>query len=349
MDNSLNKLNIIKGRMAGQSFKLKDNITYIGRGVENDIQIKDKTISRRHAKIISKDDDFYIEDLWSHNGTWIDGNRIKTNEVIKLRAGVSFTIGNTLLRIETPFSKNISNRKKHIKSDTWQVIDDKKHIRDIINNLIANEEPINVRIKGDDMVFASKFIKIDNECLFSTLREHPNLIIEKLIPERGNRIIQSVTEADVDFLFKNHIWQCSLEYQGISSLYTHIGHIVRLPEYIEVKENRSNPRSIYEIMGFVAAEFTLNKGPNKDKTYNLDVLNCSKNGLGLLITKKDFELTKLLKKNYRIPDITFFSEEAMIKVDGTVKHITKIKDGENKGSYLLGLESSAIINSCKST
>ena len=44
-------------------------------------------------------------------------------------------------------------------------------------------------------------------------------------------------------------------------------------------------------MGFVAAEFSLKKGAKKDKIYNLDVFDCSKNGLGLLITKKDIELS----------------------------------------------------------
>jgi hypothetical protein len=33
----------------------------------------------------------------------------------------------------------------------------------------------------------------------------------------------------------------------------------------------------------------------------------------------------------------------MIKLDGTVSHITKAENGKNKGSYILGIESKEII------
>lgn len=345
-DNKIKKLNIIKGPMRGESFILSNDIIYIGRGIENDIKIEDKAISRRHIKITRKNDKFFIEDLWSHNGTWIEKNRIEPGEGIELREGMTFTIGSNLFSIENPLSKNKINQNREMKSNSWLVIDDRKDINGIINNLIANNELINLRIKGNDTVFTSRFLKIDdNEALFSTLRWKPNLIIEKLVPEKGNRLIQSVSEVDVEFPFKGHTWQCRLKYHGISVLDSHIGFIVRLPEYIEIKENRSELRSIYEIMGFVAAKFSLKKSPKKDKIYNLGIYNYSRNGLGLLITEEDIELCKLLKKEHRISDITFFTEEAMIKVDGTVKHITKIKNGINKGSYLLGIKSSAIIKS----
>ncbi|MFC1839368.1 FHA domain-containing protein [Thermodesulfobacteriota bacterium] len=348
MDNTSYNLNVIKGLASGQSFKLKNGITYIGRDPKDDIQIKDKTLSRRHARIIRKNNIFFIEDLGSHNGTWIDGNRLKPNKEIKLNEGVSFTVGNTLLRIESPSSGDNINRERQIKSDTWQVIDDRKNVKDIIKYLVANKELINVQIKGDDEIFNSMFIKLDDESLFSTFAEHASVIIEKLTPGRGNRLIQSVSEVDVNFLLKNHIWQCNLEYGGISSIKPHLGFIMKLPAYIEVRENRDNPRSMYEIMGFVSVEFSVKEGPEKDKVYNLDVIDCSKKGLGLLISKKDSDLAKLLKKEDRIADITFYSEETMIRVDGTVRHISEIKEGQNKGCYLLGLESSAIISSCKS-
>jgi hypothetical protein len=205
-----------------------------------------------------------------------------------------------------------------------------------------------VQIKGDN-IFNSRFIKIDDDSLFSTYTETESVIIEKLVPGYGDKLIQSVSEVDIDFLLKNHIWQCSLEYIGISSTAPYLGFIMKFPEYIEVRENRDNPRSMYEIMGFVAVEFSVKKGPNKDKAYTLDVIDCSKKGLGLLIPEKYLDLARSLKKKDRIKDITFYSEETMIRVDGTVRHITEIKEGQNKGSYLLGLESSAIINSCKSS
>jgi hypothetical protein len=315
MDKAINKLNIIKGPTGKRTIDFKDKVISIGRGSENSIVIEDKTISREHVKITIKDEIILIRDLGSHNGTWIGSNRIKPGEEIELKEGASFTIGNTLLSIETPHSKNVIDLDRHIKSDTWLVIDDRKHIKDIINNLIANKELINLRIKNDDTVYTSRFLRIeDDQSLFSTLKWEPNLIIEKLVPEKGNRLIQTVSEVNVEFQFKDHLWKCVLKFHGISSLTSDLGFIMRLPEYMEIEDNRNEARSIYEIMGFVAAEFSMKKGPEKDKIYNLDVVDCSKNGLGLLITKKDMELAKSLKKDYRIKDITFYSEEAMIKV-----------------------------------
>jgi pSer/pThr/pTyr-binding forkhead associated (FHA) protein len=341
------RLTLISGPMKSHSFEIKDEITYIGRTRENDIKINDKKVSRRHAKITKKNKKFFIEDLGSHNGLMVDGNRVKTGEEIELMDGVSYSIGDSTFSIENLHSEHREKKNRQLTIDTGVVINDIKFIKDIITDLISKESPINVRIKGDDNNFTSRFLKIDDENLFSTIYNRPNLIIERLVPVEGNQLIQSISEVDVEFLFRRCPCRCSLTYHGISTFDSNFGFIVRLPEYIEIIENRDDPRSMYEIMGFVSVEFCLEKGPEKDKIYSLDVIDCSKHGLGLLITKKNSELLKILKKNYRIPNIIFYSEEAIIKVAGTVRHITRIKKGNHKGSYRLGLNSSTIIKGCK--
>ncbi|MFC1535174.1 FHA domain-containing protein [Thermodesulfobacteriota bacterium] len=342
------RLTIVSGPMKSHSFEIKDEITFIGRSRENDIKINDSTISRRHVKIFKKNNKFFIEDLGSHNGLMVDGNRVKPGEEIELIDGVSYSIGDSVFSIENLYPEYRETKNRKLTTiDNGLVIDDSEFIKSIITDMISKKEPINFRIKGNDTNFTSRFLKIDDESLFSTIYDRPNLIIEKLVPEKGNQLIQSVSEVDVEFLFRRCPCRCSLRYHGISSFNSNPGFTVRLPEYIEIIENRKDPRSIYEIMEFVSVEFCLNNGPEKDKKYNLDIIDCSKQGLGLLITKKNFKLAKILKKNYRIPKVAFYSEEAMIKVDGTVKHITKIKDGKHKGSYRLGLNSSAIIKGPK--
>jgi len=85
----------------------------------------------------------------------------------------------------------------------------------------------------------------------------------------------------------------------------------------------------------------------KDKIYDLKVMDCSLHGLGILITKKDFDLVRLVKLGDRIRDIVFYSKNAMIKVDGVVRHLSKMSQGKYKDSYLLGIESPEVIESCK--
>ncbi|RMH73785.1 MAG: FHA domain-containing protein [Gemmatimonadetes bacterium] len=49
----------------------------IGRAEDNDLIIDDRTVSKNHAKITREGRIFFIEDLGSANGTWINGKRIR--------------------------------------------------------------------------------------------------------------------------------------------------------------------------------------------------------------------------------------------------------------------------------
>lgn len=67
---------IIKGPSAGQAFTLTQQITVIGRDESADLVIPSSSVSRRHAHIVQQDATFYIEDLGSSNGTFVNGQRI---------------------------------------------------------------------------------------------------------------------------------------------------------------------------------------------------------------------------------------------------------------------------------
>lgn len=49
---------------------------YIGRDEANDIVIDDEQVSARHIKISFAEDTFWLEDLNTTNGTYINGQRI---------------------------------------------------------------------------------------------------------------------------------------------------------------------------------------------------------------------------------------------------------------------------------
>ena len=54
-----------------------------------------------------------------------------------------------------------------------------------------------------------------------------------------------------------------------------------------------------------------------------------------------------LKPGDKIKDMTCYAPRAMITVDTVVKHTTKIEEGNFKGQYIIGIESSEIIESCR--
>lgn len=56
---------------------LPEDITTIGRRPDNSLQIEDASISSRHAEIYFENNAFFVKDLGSTNGTYLNGGQIK--------------------------------------------------------------------------------------------------------------------------------------------------------------------------------------------------------------------------------------------------------------------------------
>jgi FHA domain len=54
----------------------------IGRGQENTIRLDDLSVSRRHARIAFKQGGYWLSDLGSMGGTWVDGTRLNAPHLI---------------------------------------------------------------------------------------------------------------------------------------------------------------------------------------------------------------------------------------------------------------------------
>jgi len=110
----MTKLYIDSGPMEGASTELEGEVTFIGRASDNDIQIKDRSISRKHVKTIRKNSRFLIEDLGSENGTWINGKPIKPGYEFEVEEGLPIAIGDTLISLGKKYSQDSSKRKYSI-------------------------------------------------------------------------------------------------------------------------------------------------------------------------------------------------------------------------------------------
>lgn len=64
------------GNLTGQSFALDRPEIVLGRDLANDIVVTDAEVSRRHARIFLKGDNYVLEDLGSTNGTFVNGQRL---------------------------------------------------------------------------------------------------------------------------------------------------------------------------------------------------------------------------------------------------------------------------------
>jgi hypothetical protein len=118
------------------------------------------------------------------------------------------------------------------------------------------------------------------------------------------------------------------------------------PESLEFEEKRKEERVEYKRPEFISAEFRFGSDSENSNLYELNVLDCSKYGLGMIIGEKDFDLLEKIDPGYKLNNITLYATWTRITVNGIVRHKTKLIDGKLKGSYLMGIESPDIIRSC---
>jgi pSer/pThr/pTyr-binding forkhead associated (FHA) protein len=69
----MSKVYVLNGPEIGESFKLINGVNFLGRAPDNEIMLTDKTISRKHLKVVMKGDKYLITDLKSRNGTFVRG------------------------------------------------------------------------------------------------------------------------------------------------------------------------------------------------------------------------------------------------------------------------------------
>jgi pSer/pThr/pTyr-binding forkhead associated (FHA) protein len=76
------------------------NEAFIGRGDQCQIQLRDGSVSRKHARIERLGSKFWIEDLDSPNGVFVNSRRISRRAL--LAEGVVIELGQSLLRFAPP-------------------------------------------------------------------------------------------------------------------------------------------------------------------------------------------------------------------------------------------------------
>jgi pSer/pThr/pTyr-binding forkhead associated (FHA) protein len=85
-------LRLRTGPWAGQIYELRGALR-IGRHPYNDVSLPDPAVSRYHCWIVRRDGEFWIEDLASANGTFVDGERVAVPRA--LRPGAAIRVGAT--------------------------------------------------------------------------------------------------------------------------------------------------------------------------------------------------------------------------------------------------------------
>lgn len=96
-------LYVERGPGAGQLLEVKQGTVVIGRASVSDLRLQHPSISRRHAQVRRIGDQFFVKDLGSQNGSFVNKTRIASEVEVKI--GDTLALGNALLRLRGPMQK----------------------------------------------------------------------------------------------------------------------------------------------------------------------------------------------------------------------------------------------------
>jgi|GEM_PF-1914542 len=126
----MGRLSVITGLNSGTEIPLVDQIVSIGRHASCEIVLPDHTVSRTHAKIIQREDGYYLEDLGSRNGTYLNGRRINLPTLLQNEDQIQlYDITLTYLE-DMPALSRLSNASR-VTPEPWSASDLEEQYRGV--------------------------------------------------------------------------------------------------------------------------------------------------------------------------------------------------------------------------
>jgi hypothetical protein len=89
------QLLVLQGPRTGQIFDLDRPIVTIGREAGSEIVLEDPQVSRRHARLTLQGASYFVEDLGSTNGSFVNGRRVMSPT--PLNPGDKLGLGDTVV------------------------------------------------------------------------------------------------------------------------------------------------------------------------------------------------------------------------------------------------------------
>jgi hypothetical protein len=96
-------LTCLTGLDVGRTHALAEPCTELGRGSEVALRLRDRAVSRTHARVLHTEGGFTLEDLGSPNGVFLNGQRVRGRA--SLTDGDVIEMGRSLLRFQAPMEE----------------------------------------------------------------------------------------------------------------------------------------------------------------------------------------------------------------------------------------------------
>lgn len=118
-------LELVTGEARGTKFVLSAERSIIGRSADCDVPVDVAAVSRRHAAILRENDRFYIEDLHSRNGTFLNDQRVV--ERSPLQDGDQLVICDQTFRFHSELRQGLSGLTERLgETALAELLDDDK-------------------------------------------------------------------------------------------------------------------------------------------------------------------------------------------------------------------------------
>lgn len=91
------KIYVVDGTEEIQSLEFRKDTIHIGRSSDSDIKMKDEYVSRRHLKVFERGGKYFLQDLSSSNGTFVNGLQVAPGEEVEVKEGAPITVGMSLI------------------------------------------------------------------------------------------------------------------------------------------------------------------------------------------------------------------------------------------------------------
>jgi len=138
------KLHYSKQDGVSKEFELGDKSITIGRSPDADIILLDERVSRVHCNVRFWDGAFYIKDLKSKNGTFVNGRRV---EVAKLSPADKIKVGGYTFTFEQPGAPGAETALREISDE----MDLGKGYSTILKEIVhSSDEAAPATIKPDE-------------------------------------------------------------------------------------------------------------------------------------------------------------------------------------------------------
>lgn len=156
-------------------YPIMGKVVSIGRSFRNDIVLDDTKVSRHHARIEERSGIYYVVDLESTNGVFVDGRQIEDEP---LKEGNRVLIGSTILI----FTEGADDQEKHLS----------KKLKELAGNLPADQENLarKLRVYSRRIEQMEKSDRLSSLLLEITRRLTSILDIRKLLAQTMDDLVK---------------------------------------------------------------------------------------------------------------------------------------------------------------